>query len=618
MAAFSPSLPQPPRNLWIISPVADAVFVIGAPLLIAPLIYLLAAAFSPTLVAGFVLGVLSTGHHLPGFLRAYGDPALFRRFRLRFLLAPPVCFLAIFGFTWNEMHGAAALVAIWSIWHGFMQVYGFMRIYDAKRGENSSTTRHLDWLICAVSFVAILLWSEGATEWIVRPAEISGLYFLPMLFGDTARSAATVVATAVAVVYIGYTAWKYRQGRPIAPAKIALLGISMGFLYFSWVLMGSAVLLGLAAFEMFHDVQYLAIVWANNRRVVEKGSASRALSRIFRPGAGLALFYVALCLAYGAAANSEDYFTGRFVVSIIISLGLTSAVMHFYFDGFIWKVRQPQTRLDLDIPTADAAPARPTGPPGVRRDATQLAYLLVPFGALALLGLYGSGLEIPMREIAVRVDPNSSDQHMKLGAAHQRERNFEVAIEHYRAAVALDPSLAAGHHNLAASLAGQRRDADAIEAYRAALAADPGFAPSALALTERLIDRQRPLDAVPMLRRALEHSPEDWRLMDALARALLAAPRDDDRTREAMRVAQEAVQVAPPARVVEPMKTLAASMAALGRYAVAVRLLEKAQRFEQEHAAQTGDLLRPLTRYRLLQERAEVRRSAAAGTADDS
>ena len=94
--------PLPHRNLWIVSPAADSLLVIGAPLLIAPLVYLAAQASSPVAIASFVFGVLSTAHHLPGFLRAYGDADLFARYRVRLLLMPPLTFLVIFWFTWNS------------------------------------------------------------------------------------------------------------------------------------------------------------------------------------------------------------------------------------------------------------------------------------------------------------------------------------------------------------------------------------------------------------------------------------------------------------------------------------------------------------------------------------
>ncbi len=105
-------------------------------------------------------------------------------------------------------------------------------------------------------------------------------------------------------------------------------------------------------------------------------------------------------------------------------------------------------------------------------------------------------------------------------------------------------------------------------------------------------------------------------LMDRLARALLAAPRDDARAQEAMNLAQRAAQLAPPDRTVEPTKTLAEAMAAQGRYAVAVSLLERAEQYEAARGAPSAEIQRPLTRYRLLQERAAAQRAKARDGSD--
>ena len=149
------------RSPWVVSALTDGLVVIGGPLLIVPILLLLSQFLEPVVLAGFVLGAMSTGHHLPGFVRAYGDPVLFARYRLRFLVAPPLLFSCIFWFTWNGLQGAVWVVAVWGIWHGLMQIYGFMRIYDAKRGENSPLTARLDWLMCLTGWTAILLWSPG-------------------------------------------------------------------------------------------------------------------------------------------------------------------------------------------------------------------------------------------------------------------------------------------------------------------------------------------------------------------------------------------------------------------------------------------------------------------------
>ncbi|MEE8474816.1 MAG: tetratricopeptide repeat protein [Myxococcota bacterium] len=594
-AAAEPTAPAG-ASLWIVSARADLTLVIGAPLLIAPLMYLAAEISSPTLVAGFIFGVLSTGHHLPGFLRAYGDPALFARYRLRLLLMPPLVFGAIYWFTWNEMLGAAALISIWSIWHGLMQVYGFMRIYDAKRGGNSPLTRRLDWIVCAVSFVSILIWSDGASSWLLDPAEAAGLYFMPLLLGDAARTAAGVVASATACVYVAYTAWSLHRGRPVAPVKLLFLAVSVGFLYFSWVLAGGVVIFALATFEAFHDVQYLAIVWASNRRLVANGEASRMLRPLFRPAAGLAAVYVLLCLAYGGALNTQNYFASHVIVSLVVSLGLTSTLLHFYFDGFIWKVGQPKTRRDLEIPmaqvSANTAPNPATRP---SREWPQFVYVGAPMALLAVIGWYRLDLEIPMREAIARIAPSSAAQHLKLGSAYHRQQRWTEAIAEYRTALAADPLLATAHFYLGTALGARGDVPDAMSAYRSALAADPGLEPSALALGDLLVRRNRPLEAAYMLRIALvnfddatsqlttrygsdpDRAPKaaKARLMSALAEALLAAPPDADRTRSATKLASQAVANTR-SREPKPLIALANVNAARQRWAVAIELLERA------------------------------------------
>jgi hypothetical protein len=347
------------RSPWVISPWADSLFVIGAPLLIVPVLYVLSQFVEPIALAGFVLGAISTGHHFPGFVRTYADPVLFARYRFRLVVIPPLLFAAVFWFTWNDMHAVVLMVGIWGVWHGFMQIYGFMRIYDAKRGENTAWTARLDWLICAVGFVSILLWSANAPMRIIEAAEGSGLFFLPLLFGETARQLAGLLAGATAVVYVVYTAVQIHRGHPISPLKLLLLVVSMVCLFLSWVMAGTAVLLGLAVWEAFHDIQYEAIAWESNRRLALRPDAGPLLRRLYAPGLGLIVLYVIMCNTYGAIANGQGFSADRLVGALLFSTVLTSAIFHFYTDGFIWKVRQAKIRDDLGIPIANGVPDTP-------------------------------------------------------------------------------------------------------------------------------------------------------------------------------------------------------------------------------------------------------------------
>jgi hypothetical protein len=60
------------------------------------------------------------------------------------------------------------------------------------------------------------------------------------------------------------------------------------------------ILLGLILFEVFHDVQYLAIVWLFNRRRVETDKGVGGFTAfVFRRSWGLVGLYLAMVFAYG-------------------------------------------------------------------------------------------------------------------------------------------------------------------------------------------------------------------------------------------------------------------------------------------------------------------------------
>src|SRR4029450_10418869 len=95
LSAFSrpqtvPSAPPPVagRKLWILDSWRDLIFYVGTPLLLIPAFALAQAKWSPQDIYLFVAAFGAMGHHLPGMIRAYGDRALFERFKWRFIFAP--------------------------------------------------------------------------------------------------------------------------------------------------------------------------------------------------------------------------------------------------------------------------------------------------------------------------------------------------------------------------------------------------------------------------------------------------------------------------------------------------------------------------------------------------
>ena len=81
-----------PTHGWIIGPIQDLLLFLGTPLLLIVVFGLAERYWNLAAVAVFST-VMAMGHYLPGLMRAYGDPALFQRFRWRFLLAPVILYL---------------------------------------------------------------------------------------------------------------------------------------------------------------------------------------------------------------------------------------------------------------------------------------------------------------------------------------------------------------------------------------------------------------------------------------------------------------------------------------------------------------------------------------------
>src|SRR3954462_14215917 len=88
----------PKGSVWILDRWRDLLLFVGTPVLLIPIFTVAQARWSAQDIFLFVGAFGAMGHHLPGMIRAYGDRALFSRFRTRFVIAPiallAICFWA--------------------------------------------------------------------------------------------------------------------------------------------------------------------------------------------------------------------------------------------------------------------------------------------------------------------------------------------------------------------------------------------------------------------------------------------------------------------------------------------------------------------------------------------
>src|SRR5436190_1347029 len=398
----------PKRNVWILDSWRDLILYVGTPLLIIPLFTLAQARWSAQEIYLSVAAFGAIGHHLPGMIRAYGDRALFERFRWRFIIAPIFLLAICVGFYfWDiKTNPVVMIVFLWGVWHGMMQTYGFGRIYDAKIGSFAAPTRRLDFAMCGVWFAA-------------------GVILSPARMTDTLE---------------GF----YGCGLPfITPGGIHALQQTLLF---------AAVA--------------VSILWlANYVRMWVAGTRQNPVKL------GL---YVGLVFAYGSIGYLNSTIGMETLTRLLTGLVAASGLLHFYYDGFIWKVREKSTRQSLGLAGGTADLNLGGFLPGWALHASKWAVaFVIPLAAMSFGKVY---LAAPPADRTGHVAadlPASARAHYNYGAALQQLGRLDEAEKEYQTALRIDPSYMKAHVNMASLLMSKSKLDEAKRYYDRAIQLDP-------------------------------------------------------------------------------------------------------------------------------------------------
>lgn len=471
-----PPVPKtvPKRNLWILSCWRDLLLYVGTPLLLVPLFTLAQTRWRGQDIYLFVAAFGATGHHLPGMIRAYGDRALFERFRWRFIFAPIFLVVVCVAFTWWDLKGIVFVVFFWGVWHGMMQTYGFCRIYDAKAGSFAALTRRLDLATCAIWFATAVFLSRLRMTDTLEMYYATGGPYIPPAFLHTGQKILLGVAVAVSALFLANFARMWIGGQRPNPVKIALLTTSIAFWWYCNNGVGN-ILVGIALFEVFHDVQYLSLVWVYNRNRVDKDRTIGGFMRfVFRRSGAFVGVYVGLVLAYGSLALLKEVEIDT-VKRALNGLVAASGLLHFYYDGFIWKVRESSTREHLGLTGGTATATASQFLPGWALHGLKwVAVFIIPLGALWIGQLHNKVPEVQREGWVVDNLPHSERAHYKYGAVLQESQRFAEAEEQFRVALKINPNTQDDvDYSLGHSLLSQSKFDEAKSALEQALRKDP-------------------------------------------------------------------------------------------------------------------------------------------------
>ena len=495
-ATRSPSSVSPsPRQTWIVSAWWDMAYVVITPLAIVPLVLMLVQRWlTPEELSLAVIAFASLGHHLPGFMRAYGDHELFVRYRWRFLICPVIVFgLALLfspptqianalGLPWQHLHGLELMLLFWGTWHGLMQTYGFMRIYDVRMGIDDRWSARLDHWLCFMVFTAGVVFSDARVFGIAQGMWQSGLPFFGPELLQWVRLGVGIVGLFVLIAYMLNFLTRRQRGEPVSWLKLLLIGTT-GWFYWYTGRLSTNVLIGIAMFEIFHAVQYNAIVWIYNRRLLRRaGERFGPLGFLFRDRWTMLGIYLAAIGAYGSIRYftidaSEYVFRGgsHETHQWLVAMFVTSSILHFYFDGFIWKVSERKTQenlIDGEVRTGVAERVVP----GLIHSAKWA--LLLSIAAGLLYSEHKNRHEIRQRkaerlQALAALTPNLPECQTLLSREALSRGDAQTAIDHAERTISLRPRSHFAHADLglAYMLAGQLEKAE--EKFREAIEIEP-------------------------------------------------------------------------------------------------------------------------------------------------
>jgi hypothetical protein len=335
---------------FIVSGRFDSVFFLFSPLLALALVAVMSqwtwglklhttAGIKDEPVA-FLIAVWTLGHNFAVVFRSHFNPEIFALHRYRFTVVPLSIFVAFMFSDWLLVSGVV-IGAIWGLYHIAMQTFGFCRIYDSRWGNPPEVGRRLDYWLNLFIFFGPILWGVNMVAVFSAVTQFSKVgwhepaHWLQQM--GAAQGVIADVALAAAAIFAAFYVYSYwrlsQRGYRVSPQKIVLIltSIAAWVLTFSFLSAWQAFFVG----NFFHALQYFAIVWWKERKNIQRGfgleSAGNWLA--FLAFASSVVFMGVFCRVYGG-----DYTLVRWTAALTAVI----ALMHYWYDGFVWSVQKRQ------------------------------------------------------------------------------------------------------------------------------------------------------------------------------------------------------------------------------------------------------------------------------------
>lgn len=289
------------------------------------------------------------------FVLVYGDPQAFTARAREYVVAPIVVLGALLvARAWGDgalvdTGGARitgwdlVLVAsgVWNVWHTIQQRYGILRIYAGKAGAGleARTTAGRDrlmvWSMVALVAVVLLAFRTSTFDGHVQ-ARLALDVLRPLTSSPAFVGIALVVLAVVGVIAVRWIQGERRAALTLRQRAPRLVFFASTLALFA-VFVVHGPIVGYLSFGAAHAVEYIAFVHHFGERKFGARKQDRSLAAMLfaRPIVVAPVLIGGLGLVYFSLqgyADSDTY----------LAYYVGTSMLHFLYDGWIWKVRRPE------------------------------------------------------------------------------------------------------------------------------------------------------------------------------------------------------------------------------------------------------------------------------------
>jgi hypothetical protein len=287
---------------------------------------------------------ISFAHQPLTFPLVYASPWRLGAHRRMFLWFPVVAIAVIVVSTQLSMTLVAVVGGLWNGEHILMQRYGIGRLYGRKAGDNQGGIER--WML-VFWFLVPLLWNtvSGALGRVLDRLSSHSVDAdaARLLLGmqSEARVAFVLSLLMAALLTVRWLASEWRSGLA-NPGKWVYLGSTAGLFALAVVDPVAAVV----GFVASHSIEYFVLV---GRSVGSEARHPGPLGRMARRTHGRMELFV----AYGFVTGGVFLLLYQVAPgSVLLVAVLTIGAVHFFYDAFIWKLRQPAVAESLGAASA--------------------------------------------------------------------------------------------------------------------------------------------------------------------------------------------------------------------------------------------------------------------------